>query len=45
VGVTANVLQAVGLALIACGGFLIATWLGLFLAGLGCVLLGLALER
>lgn len=44
-GITANLFQAAGLALIAVGGFVIAAWLGLFLAGAGCIALGIALEH
>lgn len=41
----ANGLQVAGLALIALGGWLVFPWLGLLLAGVGCVLVGFALER
>jgi hypothetical protein len=45
VGLIVIVLQVVGLLLVAAGGWMLAPWLGLVLAGVGCVLLGLALER
>lgn len=41
----ANLLQVAGLALIAYGCWLIFPWLGLILAGIGCLLVGYALER
>ncbi len=44
-GLIVNLLQAVGLALVAAGVWMQWPWLGVVLAGVGCVLLGLALER
>lgn len=41
----ANVLQGVGLALVASGAFLIAPAVGLIVGGIGFILIGLSQER
>lgn len=42
--VVSSVLELVGLALVAAAGFMLAPWVGVFLAGVGLVALGLALD-
>ena len=42
--VVSSVLELVGLALVAAAGVMLAPWVGAFLAGVGLVALGLALD-
>ena len=42
--VVSSVLELVGLVLVAAAGFMLAPWVGAFLAGVGLVALGLALD-
>lgn len=44
-GVTANVVQLVGLALIAIGLWMQWPWAGVLFAGIGLLLVGVSLER
>lgn len=41
----ADVLQVLGIALMGVAGFLIATWLGFAVLGVGALVFGIALER
>jgi len=42
--VVSSVLELAGLTLVAVAGFLLAPWVGAFLAGVGLVVVGLALD-
>lgn len=42
--VVSSILELAGLTLVAVAGFLLAPWVGAFLAGVGLVVVGLALD-